>query len=228
MNLNDIPEQVHASDEDMYEKVCLLVCEEMNVDPRFADGNIQDEYHECWFENYEDQGYEFDDVTEENPDADLIPREVMLEFARSDVGYYASHDPEHHVDNDVTQPAIVTHETWGDEIQCPRCEADAQFAFEDALISLGVDDRISRIRAYVDTVIPESLRPYDVRQSANNVFYYELRHNDELIGSAQFNDSIDVVSIPLVQYTNHELFLNAHPDYTFENGRLVTRQDDES
>lgn len=226
-NLNELPEQVHAADEDMYLSILVAICDREGLDRRFAYGNIMDEYHECWFENYEEYGITFeDDDLNERPDSDLIPSQYMVKFATSDLMYYASHDPEYHEDHDITKPPIVTHETYGDEINCSRCELDRDFAFEDSLIALGVAERIRRVRAYLDTVVPENLRPYYVTPSENNVHYYYVHHNDTMIGSAQFNDDLDKISVPLVhESTTSGLFLAAHPEYEIQGDRIVRKDD---
>lgn len=225
-NLNELPEFVHAADEDMYLAICVAILDQQGLDRRFAYGNIMDEYHECWFENYEQWDIHFPDDNLAEPDFDLVPSRYMVEFATDDLAYYTTHDPEYHVDNDITKPPIVTHEKWGDEINCSRCELDREFAFEDQLIALGEAERIRLVREYLDTVVPENLRPYYVTPSENSVHYFYVHHDDTMIGSAQFNDDLNHISIPLVrESTESGLFLIAHPDYEIREG-VLRRKDD--
>jgi len=225
-NLNALPEFVHAADEDMYLSVLVAIADREGLDRRFAYGNIMDEYHECWFENYQEFDIDFEDVDlNERPDSDLVKSEYMVKFAYDDLMYYATHDPEHHVDHDITKPAIVTHETWGDTIYCSRCELDKEFAFEDELIALGEPERIRRVRAFLDPILTDDFKPYDVR-AEYSVHYFHIYHNDVMIGSAQFNESLDNISVPLTHDASVSgLFLIANPNYEIVNN-VLQRKDE--
>jgi hypothetical protein len=87
---------------------------------------------------------------------------------------------------------------------CQRCELDEQLAFEDQLRAMPLDERIDLLRAYLDQFMPTEYEPYEINPRENNVYYYTVTHDGKEIGSVQFNDTLEQISVPMAGHD--ELF----------------------
>lgn len=189
INLNELPDQVDAYDEKLFEAIALRVAHDMGVSERIVtDSAMMDEYHDCPLSETYPEYVTFDDDAAGGPA--MIPTQAMIDYARAEVEYYRD-------DEDTAR----------------------DIAFADEIRAMSNDDKIARIRAYLDQFMPDEFQPYEVvptflfdRQTVN-IFMFAVVHDYRVIGYAQFNSSVDSISVPLMPTTAGTELFNAQQDH---------------
>lgn len=210
VSFDELPDLVNAADEGLYRRILVTLLIDQGLDVRFAYGNIMDEYHDVplneMYEDYVPLTYDESDYERDENGymIVLVPKEAMIAYAVDDLAYYTTHEPTEHEDGDITKPSKRTifmpeyHEE-GDYVDpdCMRCQLDEEFAFEDQLIAMPLEERVTRLRAYLDQFMPEGYQPYEIAPTEYNVYIYRVTHDGREIGSVQFNDTLNQIVVPL-------------------------------